>query len=111
MPIWDNIGIFTRERREKKHMKMSVGFDKHVALLPVAILAGAAITTSADTEYFWRGTADNPVWDDTSPNWTLNASRGTVRLGCSFLVAVHTSWFFFAFPMPRRRHRKSLGSR
>ena len=39
-----------------------------------AAFAAATGAASADTEYFWRGTAGNPVWDDTSLNWTLNAS-------------------------------------
>ena len=55
-------------------MKMSHGLCKHAAMLAAAFLAGGAITANADTEYFWRGTAGNPVWDDASPNWTLDAS-------------------------------------
>ena len=39
-----------------------------------AAFAAATGAVSADTEYFWRGTAGNPVWDDTSLNWTLTRS-------------------------------------
>ena len=47
---------------------------KQLKVVITGVAAFAAVTTCADTEYFWRGTAVNPVWDDTSPNWTLDAS-------------------------------------
>ena len=50
---------------------------KNATLRTLAASAAFAVATgaaSADTEYFWRGTAGNPVWDDTSLNWTLDAS-------------------------------------
>ncbi len=47
------------------------------ALAASAAFAAVTGTASADTEYFWRGTAGNPVWDDTSPNWTLDASNSS----------------------------------
>ena len=39
-----------------------------------AAFAAATGAANADTEFFWRGSTGNPVWDDTSLNWTLNAS-------------------------------------
>ena len=44
------------------------------ALAASAAFAAAMGAASADTAYYWRGTAGNPVWDDTSPNWALDAS-------------------------------------
>ena len=55
---------------------MNISRTKRAALTS-ALGAGAlalAAAANADTEYFWRGTAGNPVWDDTSPNWALYAS-------------------------------------
>ena len=51
--------------------------SKNATLRTIAASAAFAAATgaaSADTAYYWRGTANNPIWDDTSLNWALVAS-------------------------------------
>ncbi len=44
--------------------------------LAAALLCAAATTASA-TDYTWRGSADNPVWDTTTANWTSGGTATT----------------------------------
>lgn len=66
-PIWDNADI--SKSRDKKQMKMTDGFDKHAAMLAMAILIGGAIAANADVYLQWLGSDSNPVWDSTTSNW------------------------------------------
>ena len=42
-----------------------------------AALLCAAATTDGATDYTWRGTAANPVWDTTTANWTSGGTATT----------------------------------
>ena len=37
----------------------------------------AAANAGANTTYTWNGTADNPVWDTTTANWTVGGAAAT----------------------------------
>lgn len=41
---------------------------------PLAALALAAAINAGAENFYWRGTADNPVWDTTTANWAADAS-------------------------------------
>ena len=43
-------------------------------LLLMTCAAAAALCANAYTTFFWRGPADNPIWDTATANWSVSSS-------------------------------------